>query len=260
MGAIGGPSGEALVALETSSGTGSVALAVGGELRGVRWLPERKRQAAELVPALAALLDDAGIPRERIGGVVVGRGPGSFTGVRIAAASGRGLARGLGVQLWSWSSLAAAGASWRLREAGPDLDGGWAARPPELPDEAQGWPRWVLFDARGERLYGACYRFRPGGLDELVSPRAMTVDDVLAAEIPPHTLFCGDGARRHRSVLESAGLVVMPAPFGLPTAEGVLRIHALHPGARPEPEGSNWEPDYLRPSQPEREAARGGTS
>lgn len=251
---------EVLVALETSSGRGSVAVAVAGSLVGVRWLPERMRQAADLVPALAELLGDAGIARDRVDGVVVGRGPGSFTGVRIAAASGRGLARGLGIPLWSWSSLAAAAASWRLRGAGPDPDGGWAARPPELPDEAEGWPRWVLFDARGERLYGACYRFRPGGIDEIVSPRALTLDDVLAAEIPPHSLFCGDGARRHHSALEAAGLVVMPAPLGLPTAEGVLRIHGLHPGAEPEPEGSRWEPDYLRPSQPEREAARGGTS
>jgi tRNA threonylcarbamoyladenosine biosynthesis protein TsaB len=66
--------------------------------------------------------------------VIVGAGPGSFTGVRVAAATARGLAHGLGVPLYAYSSLAAV-----AMETG--LDGNVCA----------------LFDARRGEVYAACY-------------------------------------------------------------------------------------------------------
>lgn len=247
------PGGPALLAMDTSSGFGSVAVERGGEVVARALLLRRGEQAARLIPAIDEVLADARVERAEIGGIVVGRGPGSFTGVRIAAATARGLARGLDVPLWAWSSLAAGAASFsawvpqalRIHAVAGSLD---------LPDEADAWPRLVLFDARADRLYAACYRFISGRMEEVVEPHATTVDELLERELPENALFCGEGAHRHAEVLDGAGHRILPFPAGLPTAEGLLRIHALHPGAKPEAPGSRWEPDYLRPSQPDREA------
>ena len=53
----------------------------------------------KLLPEIDALLADAGISRGEVACVVCGRGPGSFTGVRICLASAKGIAIGLGVPL-----------------------------------------------------------------------------------------------------------------------------------------------------------------
>jgi tRNA threonylcarbamoyl adenosine modification protein YeaZ len=274
---------EPILAFDTSGGLGSVALQVDGRRLVRRFLPERGRQAALLVPGIREAMEEAGVRPRELGGLVVGRGPGSFTGVRIAAATARGLAHALGIPLWTFSSLAAGAASHGVAPGGWEA---WSSQPGnpaagrsetilELSEEAARWPRFVLFDARGERLYGGCWRFAPAGaemaemegtgvegasvtgagVEEIFSPMALTVDAFLDLDLPPRLLLCGDGAHRHAEILEAHDHRILPYPAGLPLAEGLLRLLALHGDRRPEPAGSRWEPDYLRPSQPEREAA-----
>jgi tRNA threonylcarbamoyladenosine biosynthesis protein TsaB len=242
-----------LLALETSSPVGSVAVARGRSILARRFLPVPGGHAARIVPAVRDALEEAGVDRTELDGIVVGRGPGSFTGVRIAAATARGLALGLGIPLWPWSSLAGAAASLRVElplSLFPDL-----GPAPELPDESEGWPLVVLLDARDRRVYAGCFRLLPGRMDTLFPPRATTVDGILEEDLPPNALFCGDGALRHAGTLERAGYVVLPPPTGVPTAEGVLRVHGLNQGEPPVPPGSRWEPEYLRGSSARRPGA-----
>jgi tRNA threonylcarbamoyladenosine biosynthesis protein TsaB len=96
-----------LVALDASTDLGSVAIGRGGELLGEVSIGMHARHAEALLPSLDFLLRHERIERSAIRGVVVGNGPGSFTGVRIAAATARGLALGLGVPLYAFSTLAA---------------------------------------------------------------------------------------------------------------------------------------------------------
>ena len=70
----------------------------------------------QLLPRIDVLLADAGIAREELACVCVGRGPGSFTGVRIAMATAKGVASALGVALVGASSLDAV--AWRAWSAG----------------------------------------------------------------------------------------------------------------------------------------------
>src|SRR5258708_29840760 len=68
--------------------------------------PEEVRTEARLVLLAAdALLRAAGIEPRELDGVVVGTGPGSFTGIRIGLATARGLALGLGVPVAGVSTL-----------------------------------------------------------------------------------------------------------------------------------------------------------
>ncbi len=246
-----------LLALETSSRVASVAVGAGGELRAMGWLTRRGEHAAGLLPRIESTLGAAGVEREDIEGVVVGRGPGSFTGIRIGAATAMGFARGLGVPLYPCSSLKAAAVPGEraLPEA---LLEAWS-RPGASGADA-GAPRYVLFDARSDRVYAACYRVLPERIATIVEPGASTIDEVLEGPVPKGAHFCGDGALRSATLILAAGHALLPLPYGFPTAEGLLRLHALSGG---EPvAGRAFEPEYLRspvafPSVSERGRGRG---
>lgn len=228
-----------LVAFDTATPVASVALGAPGEVPWARRFLRRQRGHAEaLVPAIRDLLDEVGASRGEIDGVVAGAGPGSFTGLRVGAATAKGLVRALEVPLYSISSLAAGAVTAGLETGelgGPTLHGTEAER-----------PRHVLFDARGDRIYAATYRIREGRLETLTSPRADRLEPFLAAGPDPRGIACGSGARRHRERLEAAGLEVAPEPAGAPTAEGLLRILGLSPDVAPVEAPARWEPEYLR--------------
>ena len=95
-----------LIAIETSTESCSAALLSDGGLLERSELAPR-RHAELILPMIESLLDEAGISRRQLDGVAVGRGPGAFTGVRLAISVAQGLALGLEVPVVSVSSLAA---------------------------------------------------------------------------------------------------------------------------------------------------------
>ncbi|MEG0072557.1 MAG: tRNA (adenosine(37)-N6)-threonylcarbamoyltransferase complex dimerization subunit type 1 TsaB, partial [Raoultibacter sp.] len=72
----------------------------------------RRASNTQLLPRIDTLLAQQGIARERIACVVCGRGPGSFTGVRICMATAKGMASALEVALWGVSTTDAI--AWNL--------------------------------------------------------------------------------------------------------------------------------------------------
>lgn len=68
---------------------------------------EGRGQAATLLPAIAATLEQAGVDRRALSLIAVTVGPGSFTGVRVGLAAARGLALALGVPLAGITTTAA---------------------------------------------------------------------------------------------------------------------------------------------------------
>lgn len=282
---------EPLLALDTSTDVGAVAVgriatgpsgvpappsgapgtasddSAAGELRldvlARAFLPGSRTHSALLLPTIAEVLEEAGVDRAELGGIVVGSGPGSFTGVRVAAATMKGLAHGLDVPVWAFSSLASAALA-------PDvLPPGIRVHPDDppgapLPEGREGDPRLILFDARGDRVYAACYRVRGSDLRILVEPRAAVIGDLLeggelregrdaSPGIPRGTLLAGSGARRHRERVEAAGWTVLPSPAGRPTGDGLLRLLALAPDTPPLDRPGRWEPTYLKASSAERD-------
>jgi tRNA threonylcarbamoyladenosine biosynthesis protein TsaB len=185
-------------------------------------------------------LEEAGVSMGELAGVVVGQGPGSFTGVRVAAATAKGLAHALRIPLWPVSSLAAAA-------VGPGWDEDGAKAGDEDDPESAGAVRYVLFDARGERIYAACYRVGPSSVAALVPPRTGTLGQILTPPPPAGAVFAGTGARRHRERIVAAGFTVAPAPCGDPGAVGLLRWLGLDRGSAPADDPGLWEPTYLRP-------------
>jgi tRNA threonylcarbamoyladenosine biosynthesis protein TsaB len=124
-----------VLARDTATEAAAVALRAGDRLYS-RVAREGLRHAQTLLPQIEQLLAQASIPAAALDLVVVGVGPGSFTGLRIALATARGVARG--------AACALVGV--------PTLDA--LARP------LRAWPGLVIpvIDAKKDRVYAAAYR------------------------------------------------------------------------------------------------------
>lgn len=92
------------LAIDASAGPASVALFIDGALIEARRI-DRQGSAELLAPTIAALMRAAAMTPAALTEVIVGAGPGSFTGLRVAAALGKGLVRGAGARLFAVPSL-----------------------------------------------------------------------------------------------------------------------------------------------------------
>ena len=99
-----------ILSMDTSAAEGSVALLRGGgpELLTVELAQLPGGHASEqLLPDVAAILERHGLPRQSVELLVVASGPGSFTGLRVAVATVKGLAQAFGTPLVAVSVLQA---------------------------------------------------------------------------------------------------------------------------------------------------------
>ena len=125
----------------------------------------RRASNTQLLPRIDAALAEHGVVREDIACVAVGRGPGSFTGVRIAMATAKGIASALEVPLVGVSSLDAV--AWNA----------WAA--------GERGPLSVVADAMRKEVYPVRYLLNDTGIERLEADRVVKAEDAareLAAE------------------------------------------------------------------------------
>lgn len=139
------PSPAALLALDTSTERLAIALQAGGRVWAVDGEGGAAASAA-LLPAIEALLADAGCELQSLAAIAFGRGPGAFTGLRTSCAVAQGLAFGLGLPVLPVDSLLiVAEQAFRLQPVpGPGLDIG------------------VVMDARMGEVYAGRYIRRDG--------------------------------------------------------------------------------------------------
>lgn len=93
-----------LLLMDTCGAAGSVALAEGGRVVASRTLSVRGA-AAELLPAVRAMMAERGWSPAELEAIVVVSGPGSFTGVRIGVSAAKGWSEGAGVPMAALSRL-----------------------------------------------------------------------------------------------------------------------------------------------------------
>ena len=114
-------------------------------------IPARRASNTKLLPSIDEAVSAADLSRDDLACVVVGRGPGSFTGVRIAMATAKGVASALGVSLVGVSSLdAVAWGAWQAGVRGSVLVAADAMRKEVYPVD------YSLDEGGAHRLSGDC--------------------------------------------------------------------------------------------------------
>jgi tRNA threonylcarbamoyladenosine biosynthesis protein TsaB len=95
-----------ILALDTATEACSVSLGIGD--RSIdRYLELERGHAEQLLPMIAAVLAEGGVALGALDAIAFGRGPGGFTGVRLAASVTQGLSFGAGLGVVPISDLAA---------------------------------------------------------------------------------------------------------------------------------------------------------
>lgn len=187
-----------LLAFDTSTETLSIAVAPGaGRAVLERTGPGGAQASAALIPAIGELLADAGLALEGLDAIVFGRGPGSFTGLRTAAAVAQGLGFGAGVPVLALDTLLA------------------------VAEEAHGQAgvtRVVaMLDARMDEVYFAAYERLGDGWVTRSPPALGRPEDV---QVPAGWAIAGNALELH-----GARLPAKPARVpALPTARALLRL------------------------------------
>lgn len=148
-----------ILAVDTATEACSAALLVGEQVFS-RWEEAPRDHTRKILPMVQAVLDDAGITLDELDAIAFGRGPGSFTGVRIGIGVAQGLAFGAGVPLIGISTLAA------MAQGAHRLDGAEQVL--------------TAIDARMNEVYFGRYELIDGRMqlvgDEVVSDPAALVD------------------------------------------------------------------------------------
>ena len=94
-----------ILLIETSTAQLSAALAEDGAIVASRTSGESRMQAALTAPFIKEVLDQKGLSVKDLDAVCVGRGPGSYTGLRVGVSTAKGLCFGAGIPLLSSGSL-----------------------------------------------------------------------------------------------------------------------------------------------------------
>ena len=129
------------LALDTADQRCSVALLVDGRLLERETAAERVH-AEVLLPMVEELLAEAGLKLNGLDGLAFGRGPGAFTGLRVAATVAQGLAYGAAIPVVPVSNLSALAVSAHRRHGAGRILAALDARMHEV--------YWAAFEIRGE--------------------------------------------------------------------------------------------------------------
>jgi len=138
-----------LLAFDTATERMSIALSQGGRV----WSRESvggPQASASLIPAIMAVLEEAGVTLAQLDAIAFGRGPGAFTGLRTACSVAQGLAFGANKPVLPVDTLLT------VAEEAREGDGEQSV--------------WVAMDARMNEIYAAHYRFADGRWTTLVAP------------------------------------------------------------------------------------------
>jgi tRNA threonylcarbamoyladenosine biosynthesis protein TsaB len=227
-----------LLCLDTSTPVGSLALYSRSGLVASSTQESPRMHTERLFSTAESLLAGCGLTLAELGGVAVAAGPGSFTGLRIAASAAKTLAWVLEKPLFAVGSLKAlsfGAAAWRL-------------------------PVCAAFDAGQEEFYAACYYWgEPGSkAEELFRPVALSAEKLciaLADISAGRQLIClGPGFRKLREkILSALGSLVKQVPerFDLPDAALLGELALNDPEEYRVKDILTFEPFYVRLGQAE---------
>ena len=215
------------LAIDTATEIASVALGSPERIVGARSMRGARQQSTQIVPLIQQVIDAAGVKLTQISGIVVGDGPGSFTGLRIAWAGAKGLAQERELPLVAVPALLGAAHASANGHAGPIA---------------------ACFDALRGQVFAAIYRFSPVSVETVVAPGLFEIGE-LAQTAPVRPLLAvGDGAQRYAAeVVSWTGRPPVGLDAVTPIAASLLRLSEWETARRTIDAAS--EPVYGRPAE-----------
>ncbi|MFQ5581665.1 MAG: tRNA (adenosine(37)-N6)-threonylcarbamoyltransferase complex dimerization subunit type 1 TsaB [Mariprofundaceae bacterium] len=211
-----------VLALDAAFGPAAATLILGNDQRFYAESPESKPHSQTILPMCEHLLQQASLTWQSLALLALGIGPGSFTGVRVTAASLAGMNASLKRPLLSLSSLAITAAQ--------------AASVDET---------WVLEDARAEEAYVGCYRKHDATQADTCMPW------IQVETLPPASFVCHGTPTWTLNGWQQQPLVKNRAE-----ALADMVLHQLQTTAI-DTLPTYTQPAYLQPSQAERNAGHG---
>lgn len=166
-----------ILAIDTSSTSGSVAVAVNGRITYLSFLDIAVTHSERLMPQIDNALKQSKIKIADIDIVALGNGPGSFTGIRIGLATAKGICFGLKIPLLAYNTLDILYKNMDFCQQ----------------------PVAALIDARMNEIYGALYDEKGHYLIEPCNDKPESFLD----KITTPTIFVGDGSIKFRNLIIS---------------------------------------------------------
>jgi tRNA threonylcarbamoyladenosine biosynthesis protein TsaB len=196
-----------ILAIETATAACSAALYIDGEISERHALAPREH-ALLILPMIDALLGEAGVPVGALDAIAYGRGPGSFTGVRIAASVVQGIAFAAELPVIAVSTLATL-AQGAMRETGEHRV-------------------MAALDARMAEVYWGLYVREPGSLPHLQGEECVCAPRDVTLPEGGVWVAAGSGWASYRQeLLERAGQrIIRLLPDLEPGAGDLVRLAA----------------------------------
>jgi len=221
-----------ILALETATTCGSMALVAEGRCLAEYSLTSSVTHSRSLLSGIHWLLAQCDLSWSQIGAIAVGLGPGSFTGLRIALSTAKGLCMAAAMPLIGVETLS-----------------GLASQFPFCP-----LPICPVVDARKNEIYTALYRCNRQGVPEKTIEAMVIKPQSLQEFITTPTLLVGDGLPLYGKMLkEMLGDLALLAPpeicFARAAAIGSAAWHLFRQGAFLDP--ATAVPIYVRASDAE---------
>jgi len=190
-----------ILGIDTATRIASVGLVRDGTLLTEESCPAVSNHTDTLIPLITSLLTHSGVGLSEIQGIGVSTGPGSFTGLRIALSTAKGLAYALGQKVVSVSTLEA------------------------LALTITDWQGTIcpLLDARKGEVYAAFFRRSQDGLCERLTPDQVYSPPVLLEQCSTPCLFLGDGGEIYEKLIrEHCGSEAQILPFASHSPRGTV--------------------------------------
>lgn len=223
-----------VLGLDTSTMMATCAVINEERLLGEYSLNRDMTHSEKLVPMIKEILDNLDLKVSDIDLYGVALGPGSFTGLRIGAATMKSFAHLFDKPIVGVSSLEALAYNLPYNEI-------------VVP----------MIDARRNRVYSAVYTWEDGVLKELIAPDVVAIDELLNKLMDFDTVVVnGDGSLLHRELIASKlGSKVRFATIGqnMCKASSVCELAKIKYEAGQVDDYFTLAPDYLRESQAQRE-------
>ena len=222
-----------ILALDSSAVVASVALCEDDKLLAEYTLNNGNTHSETLLPMVESIFRHFGISARDIDLFAVSAGPGSFTGIRIGAATLKGLAFGMDLPCVGVSTLEAIATNLVLR---PSLI-------------------CPVMNARRGQVYTALFRSDGQKLERLMPDSALSIaelDEQLAKYGEP-VCFCGDGYGITLAALKQTAASPVPDRLRHQSAYSVAQVAKRMYEAGQYTDDAGLTVTYLRPSQAERE-------